>query len=68
MTESALFLEAERRLLEAAVAEARADLRPAVPHELVRTTLLLEIDRLNRKIAGHCGCGSNGIRSPTGSI
>ena len=26
-------LEAERRLLEAAVAEARADLRPAVPHE-----------------------------------
>lgn len=46
-------LEAKRRLLEAAVTEARADPRPAVPHELVRTTLLREIERLNRKITGH---------------
>ena len=48
-----LGLEAERRLLEAAVAEARADLRPAVPHEQVRADLLREIKRLNLAIAGH---------------
>ena len=46
-------LEAERRLLEAAVAEARADPRPGVPHEQVRADLLREIERLNRKISGH---------------
>jgi hypothetical protein len=46
-------LEAERRLLEAAVAEARVDLRPSVPHDQVRAKMLDEIERLNRKIAGH---------------
>lgn len=46
-------LEAERRLLEAAVAEARADPRPSVPHDQVRAEMLREIERLNRKIAGH---------------
>ncbi len=46
-------LEAERRLLDAAVAEARADPRPSVPHEQVRAKMLDEIERLNRKIAGH---------------
>lgn len=46
-------LEAERRLLEVAVAEARANPRPAVPHEQVRAELLREIERLNRKIADH---------------
>lgn len=46
-------LEAERRLLEAAVAEARADPRPSVPHAQVRAKMLREIERLNRKIAGH---------------
>lgn len=45
--------EAERRLLEAAVAEARADPRPSVPHDQVRADMLREIARLNRKIAGH---------------
>lgn len=46
-------LEAERRLLEAAVAEARADPRPSVPHDQVRAEMLREIERLNRKIAVH---------------
>ena len=46
-------LEAERRLLEAAIAAARADPRPSIPHEEVRAELLREIERLNRKIAGH---------------
>lgn len=46
-------LEAERRLLEAAVAEARADPLPSVPHDQVRAEMLREIERLNRKIAGH---------------
>ncbi|MDD2862151.1 MAG: hypothetical protein PHI71_13930 [Acidiphilium sp.] len=45
-------LEAERRRLEAAVAEARADTRPSVPHDQVRAKMLREIKRLNRKIAG----------------
>lgn len=44
-------LEAERRLLEAAVAEARADLRLNVPHDQVRAAMLREIERLDRKIA-----------------
>lgn len=44
-------LETERRLLEAAVAEARADTRPPVPHDQVRSEMLREIERLNRKIA-----------------
>jgi plasmid stabilization system protein ParE len=43
--------EAERLLLEAAVAEARADPRSGVPHEQVRGEMLREIERLNRKIA-----------------
>lgn len=46
-------IETERRLLKAAVAEARADPRPSVPHDQVRAEMLREIDRLNRKIAGH---------------
>ena len=46
-------LETERRLLEAAIAAARADPRPSIPHEEVRAELLREIERLNRKIAGH---------------
>jgi hypothetical protein len=46
-------IETERRLLEAAVAEARADPRPSVPHDHVRAEMLREINRLNRKIAGH---------------
>lgn len=46
-------LEAERRLLEAAVAEARVDPRPSVPHDQVRAEMLREIERLNRKIAEH---------------
>jgi hypothetical protein len=43
--------EAERRLLEAFVAEARADPSPGVPHEQVRADMLCEIERLNRQIA-----------------
>jgi hypothetical protein len=46
-------LEAERRLLEAAVAESRADPRPSVPHDQVRLEMLREIERLNRKVANH---------------
>lgn len=48
-----LELEAERRLLEVAVAEARADPRPGEPHENIRAEMLREIERLNRMIVGH---------------
>ncbi len=41
--------DTERRLLEAAVAEARDDRRAMVPHERVRQEMLLEIERLKRK-------------------
>jgi hypothetical protein len=41
----------ERRLLETAVAEARADRRVTVPHEHVRQQMLQEIERLKRKAA-----------------
>ena len=43
--------DAERRALEAAVAEARADTRAGVPHQQVREDMLQEIERLYRKIA-----------------
>lgn len=42
--------EAERRALAAAVAEARADTRPPIPHEQVRAEMLREIEELRRKI------------------
>ena len=41
-------LKAERRLLEAAVAEARADPRPSVSHDQVHAEMLLESEQLNR--------------------
>ena len=44
-------LEAERRLLEAAVAEARANPGPAIPHERVRADMLHRIAQLKRSIA-----------------
>lgn len=47
--------EAEREALTAAVAEARADPRPGVPHERVRAEMLREIERLRRKIAAGPG-------------
>ena len=43
--------EAERLALEAAVAEARADLGPDIPHEDVRAEMLANIERANRRIA-----------------
>ena len=46
-------LETERQLLEAAVAEARADRRPSVPHDQVRADMLREIERLKLKTAKH---------------
>jgi hypothetical protein len=36
---------------EAAVARARADTRPDIPHEQVRDEMLREIEELRRKIA-----------------
>jgi hypothetical protein len=45
--------ETERRLLEAAVAKARADRRPSVPHDQVRAEMLREIERLRSKTAAH---------------
>ncbi len=42
-------LETEHQLLEAAVAEARADKRPCVPHDQVRAEMLQEIERLKRR-------------------
>lgn len=44
-------LEAERRLLEAAVAKAHADPRPSTPHDRMRADMLREIERLNSKIS-----------------
>lgn len=46
-------LETERQLLEAAVAEARADHRPSVSHDQVRVDMLREIERLKLKTAKH---------------
>ncbi|WP_169738201.1 hypothetical protein [Acidocella facilis] len=46
-------LETERQLLEAAVAEARADDRPSVSHDQVRADMLREIERLKLKTAKH---------------
>ncbi len=43
--------EAERQALIAAVAEARADPRPPIPHEEVRAEILAEIEELERQIA-----------------
>lgn len=43
--------EAERRALVAAVAEARADPRPDIPHEEVRAEILAEIEALERQLA-----------------
>ena len=43
--------EAERLALEAAVAEARADSRPSVPHATVREQLLRDAERARRRIA-----------------
>jgi hypothetical protein len=39
----------ERVLLEAAVAEARQDPRQAVPHDVVRSMTLAEVEWLKRK-------------------
>ena len=43
--------EAERRALIAAVAEARADPHPPIPHEEVRAEIMAEIEKLERRIA-----------------
>jgi len=43
--------EAERQALIAAVAEARADPRPPIPHEQVRAEMLAEIEELERQLA-----------------
>ena len=43
--------EGERRAIEAAVAKARADTRPGIPHERVREKLLRFAGEMRRKIA-----------------
>lgn len=43
--------EAERRALIAAVAEARADPHPPIPHEEVRAEILADIEALERQLA-----------------
>jgi len=43
--------EAERQALIAAVAEARADPRPDIPHEEVRAEILADIEALERQLA-----------------
>jgi hypothetical protein len=43
--------EAERLALEAAVAEARADPRPSVPHATVREQLLRDAEQARQRIA-----------------
>ncbi len=47
--------DAEREALTAAVAEARADPRPGVPHEQVGADMMREIERLRRKIPANSG-------------
>lgn len=42
--------EAERRALIAAVAEARADPRPDIPHEEVRAEMLRDLEELRRRL------------------
>lgn len=42
--------EAERRALVAAVAEARADPRPDVPHEEVRAEMLHDLEELRQRM------------------
>lgn len=42
--------EAERLALEAAVAEARADTRPATPHATVREMLFRDAERAQQRI------------------
>lgn len=42
--------EAERRALIAAVAEARADPRPDIPHEEVRAEMLRDLEELRRQL------------------
>jgi hypothetical protein len=43
--------EAERLALEAAIAEARTDPRPSVPHATVREQLLRDAERARQRIA-----------------
>ncbi len=50
--------EAERQALIAAVAEARADPRPPIPHEEVRAEMLADIEALERQLATSLRCGS----------
>lgn len=42
--------EAERRALIAAVAEARADPRPDIPHEEVRAEMLRDLEELRQQL------------------
>ena len=42
--------EAERRALIAAVAEARADPRPPIPHEEVRAEMMRDLDELRQRM------------------
>ena len=42
--------EAERRALIAAVAEARADPRPNIPHEEVRAEMLRDLEELRQSL------------------
>lgn len=42
--------EAERRALIGAVAEARADPRPDIPHEEVRAEMLRDLEELRRRL------------------
>ena len=42
--------EAERRALIAAVAEARADPSPDIPHEEVRAEMLRDLEELRRRL------------------
>ena len=42
--------EAERRALIAAVAEARADPRPDIPHEEVRAEMLRDLEELRQSL------------------
>ena len=42
--------DAERRALIAAVAEARADPRPDVPHEEVRAEMLRDLEELRQRL------------------
>ncbi len=56
--------EAERQALIAAVAEARADPWPPIPHEEVRAEMLADIEALERRLAASLAAHADAPSGP----